>query len=58
MKNPIVILNEGEIRQCVSVNEEALGEVAKGFTALAEGDVTLCPPFCGLTYPTIMEKLT
>ncbi len=50
MKNPAVILSEGEIRQCVSVNEEALGEVAKGFTALAEGDVTL-PPILRIDVP-------
>ncbi len=43
MKKPIVILNETEIRQCVSLNEEALEEIAKGFTALAEGRVTLPP---------------
>jgi ornithine cyclodeaminase len=38
-----VILNETEIRQCVSLNEDALEEVAKGFTALADGRVTLPP---------------
>jgi ectoine utilization protein EutC len=43
MKKPIVVLNEGEIRQCVSIDEEALEEVAKGFTALAKDEVTLPP---------------
>lgn len=43
MKKPILVLNESEIRECVSLNEEALIEVAKGFTALANGQVTLPP---------------
>jgi len=43
MKNPIVVLNEAEIRQCVLVDEEAFQEVAQGFTALAKNKVTLPP---------------
>jgi ornithine cyclodeaminase len=50
MNKPIVVLNENEIRQCVSLNEEALMEVAKGFTALAKGDVTL-PPILRVDIP-------
>jgi ectoine utilization protein EutC len=43
MKNPIVVLNESEIRGSVSLNIEAMEEIKKGFTALAKGDVTLPP---------------
>ena len=50
MKKPIVVLNEGEIRQCVSLNDEALVEVSKGFTALAKGEVTL-PPILRIDVP-------
>ena len=50
MKKPIVILNEIDIRQCVSLNKEALEEVAKGFTALTEGRVTL-PPILRIDIP-------
>lgn len=50
MKKPIVVLNEREIRQCVSLTEEALVEVSKGFTALAEGEVTL-PPILRIDVP-------
>lgn len=50
MKKPILVLNEKEIRQCVSLNEEALEEVAKGFTALAKGEVTL-PPILRVDVP-------
>jgi ornithine cyclodeaminase len=50
MKKPIVILNETEIRQCVPLNTEAIDEVAKGFTALAEGKVTL-PPILRIDVP-------
>jgi ornithine cyclodeaminase len=41
MEKPIVVLNESEIRKCVSLNTESLEEVAKGFTALSKGAVTL-----------------
>lgn len=50
MNNPVVILSEGEIRQCVSLNEEALGEIAKGFTALAE-DKVIQPPILRIDVP-------
>ena len=50
MKKPIVVLNEKEIRQCVSLDEEALEEVSKGFTALANGEVTL-PPILRIDVP-------
>ena len=43
MKKPIMVLSEGEIRNCVSLDIEALVEVEKGFTALAKGEVTLPP---------------
>ena len=43
MKKPILVLNESDIRSCVSMDETALEEVAKGFTALAKGHVTLPP---------------
>jgi ectoine utilization protein EutC len=41
MKQPMMVLNEAEIRRSVSLNDEALAEVSKGFTALAKGEVTL-----------------
>lgn len=50
MKKPIMLLNEGEIRKCVSLNAEALEEIAKGFTALAKGKVTL-PPILRIDVP-------
>jgi ornithine cyclodeaminase len=37
------ILREAEIRECVGMNEEAVGAVALGFTRLAEGRVSLPP---------------
>ena len=43
MKKPILVLNESDIRSCVSLDEVVLDEVAKGFTALAKGHVTLPP---------------
>lgn len=43
MKKPTLVLNESDIRSCVSLDEVALDEVAKGFTALAQGHVTLPP---------------
>jgi len=43
MKKPIVILNEKDIRACVHLDESALEEVAKGFTALSEGQATIPP---------------
>jgi len=50
MRRPILILNESDIRACVSLDETALDEVAKGFTALAQGDVTL-PPILRIDVP-------
>ena len=50
MKKQIVVLNEDEIRQCVSLDKEALEEVSKGFTALANGEVTL-PPILRIDVP-------
>jgi ornithine cyclodeaminase len=43
MKQPILVLNEKDIRSCVSMDKTALEEVAMGFTALAHGKVTLPP---------------
>ncbi len=43
MKKSITILTEAEIRQCVSINDEAYKEVALGVTALANNEVTLPP---------------
>lgn len=43
MKKPILVLNEREIRQCISLDKQALEEVSIGFSALAEGEVTLPP---------------
>ena len=43
MKTPILVLNETDIRACVPMDEIALEEVAKGFTALAKREVTLPP---------------
>ena len=43
MKQPILVLNEEDIRSCVPMDETALEEVALGFTALAHGKVTLPP---------------
>jgi len=43
MKKPIVILNEKDIRACVHLDESALEEVAKGFTALSGGQATIPP---------------
>jgi ectoine utilization protein EutC len=39
----IKIFNELEIRSCVSMDHEAVAAVAEGFTALAEGKVSLPP---------------
>ncbi len=33
MKNPILVLNEGEIRKCVSLDMKAFEEIANDFTA-------------------------
>ncbi len=43
MKKPIVVLNEAEIRDCVSVDQEAQEQIRIGFTAMSEGRVTLPP---------------
>jgi ornithine cyclodeaminase len=43
MKKPILVLNESDIRSCVSMDETALEEISKGFSALAEGNATLPP---------------
>lgn len=46
----IIVLKEDEIRSCVKMDEEALVEVAKGFTKLAAGEVTL-PPIMRINVP-------
>ena len=46
----IRVLIEEEIRKCVAMDEEALDEVAKGFTKLAAGEVTL-PPIMRINVP-------
>lgn len=43
MPNPIVVLNEKEIRACVALDRQALDIVAEGFAALAKDEVTLPP---------------
>jgi len=43
MSKPILILNEDEIRTCVSVDEAAMEAVSAGFAAIASGDVTIPP---------------
>lgn len=43
MPNPIVILNEQELRVCVTMDRQALDIVAEGFAALTRGEVTLPP---------------
>jgi len=50
MKRSILVLNEKDIRSCVDMDETALEEVAKGFTALAQGNVTL-PPILRIDVP-------
>ena len=50
MKSPILVLNEDDIRACVSLDQTSLGEVEKGFSALAEGKVTL-PPILRIDIP-------
>lgn len=46
----ITILNEEEIRSCVSMDLDALSTVAEGFTKLAEGKATL-PPILHVDIP-------
>ena len=43
MSKPILILNEFELRACVSVNQAALEAVSAGFAAIANGNVTIPP---------------
>jgi ectoine utilization protein EutC len=43
MANEILVLSEEEIRSCVSLNMEALQEVAQGFTFMAQDKVTIPP---------------
>lgn len=50
MKRSILVLNEKDIRSCVEMDETALEEVAKGFTALTQGKVTL-PPILRIDVP-------
>ena len=49
-KNEIVVLSEEEIRSCVALGAEALEEVAKGFTLLAQDKATL-PPILRIDIP-------
>lgn len=44
------ILVEAEIRSCVSLNDEAMTAVSRGFTCLAEGKATL-PPIIRIDIP-------
>ena len=46
----ITILTEAEIRNCVTLDQEAISAVAKGFTRLAAGEVTL-PPILRVDVP-------
>lgn len=46
----IIVLTEDEIRTCVKMDQEALVEVAEGFTKLAAGKVTL-PPIMRINVP-------
>ena len=41
----IVLLKEAEIRQCVSVDLEAIAEIERGFASLSRGEVTQPPIF-------------
>ena len=50
MERKILVLNESDIRSCVSMDNIALVEVAKGFTALSQGKVTL-PPIMRIDVP-------
>lgn len=50
MPNQMIILNEEEIRACVSLDLEALNVVAEGFSAIAQGNVTL-PPIMRIDIP-------
>ncbi len=43
MTKGILVLSEEEIRSCVSINETAYDAVEKGFSYLAQGQVTLPP---------------
>lgn len=46
----ITLLSEGEIRECVKMDETAMEAVAEGFTRLAEGKVSL-PPIMRIDVP-------
>jgi len=46
----VTILTEGELRQCVGMDQEAIAAVADGFARLAEGAVTL-PPIVRVDIP-------
>jgi len=46
----ITILTEEDLRQCVKLDKAALETVAEGFTALAEGNVTV-PPIMRIDIP-------
>lgn len=46
----VTILTEGEIRQCVEMDEEAIGAVEGGFTGLAHGQATI-PPIVRVDVP-------
>jgi len=46
----ITILTEKDLRQCIKLDKAALETVAEGFTALAEGDVTV-PPIMRIDIP-------
>ncbi len=47
---PIIVLTETEIRNCVTLDQEAISAVADGFTSLAAGEVTL-PPILRIDVP-------
>lgn len=46
----VTILTEGEIRQCVEMDHEAIGVVEDGFTRLANGQATI-PPIMRVDIP-------
>ncbi len=49
---PILVLSEPELRQCVRLDLEVVGAVARAFTSLAEGRATL-PPVVTVEIPDV-----
>jgi ornithine cyclodeaminase/alanine dehydrogenase-like protein (mu-crystallin family) len=42
----VTILNESELRSCVSMDEDSMDAVAEGFSRLTEGRATVPPILC------------